>query len=140
MTINVLFLCPHNAAKSVAAAAYADRMGGEQGLDIAVSTAGTDPDEAVLPIVRAQLESDGYRVDSVPRLVTAGDLADADHIVNIGCAHSDLPTDRQPIDWSIPNFSDDPAVAFAALEQHVADFVQSLSGGHVDGDSRLSAE
>ncbi len=122
-----LFLCPHNAAKSVTAAAYLGRLASERGVAVAISTAGTDPDEQVAPLVRTQLERDGYVVDSVPRLVTADDLSNADVIVNIGCPRQELPTDKSVIEWGIPNFSEDPSAAFCALSEHVVALLDDLA-------------
>ena len=126
MTTKLLFLCPHNAAKSVAAAAYVSRLGEQAGLSLSASTAGTHPDAEVLGLVRDQLESEGFLVDSVPRTVRASDLEEADHIINIGCSYDELPTSKTVIDWEIPNFSDDPDSAFGALREHAAVFVSSL--------------
>jgi protein-tyrosine-phosphatase len=127
MTTSVLFLCPHSAAKSVASATFLRDRAARRGLDVEVSNAGTDPDDIVLPIVRERLEGDGLEVRSVPHVVTAEELAGADIIVNIGCAHDDLPTTKSLVEWEIPNFSDDPAVAFATIEAHVDAMVDALA-------------
>lgn len=130
---NVLILCPHNAAKSVTAAAYLSGLAADSGADIAVDTAGTDPDPEVLPLVRDQLESDGYLVESVPRLVTAHDLAQADVIINIGCPRSELDTTKNVIDWGIPNFSEDPSAAFGELSDHASALFASIQNGELTG-------
>lgn len=131
MATSVLFLCPHNAAKSITAAAYFRRLAAESAIEVEISTGGTDPDEAVLPLVRTQLETDGYVVNDVPRLVTSGDLDGADVIINIGCQHADLATSNDIIDWGIPNFSEDPAAAFCAISEHVGELVESLQNGNL---------
>ena len=59
---NVLFMCPHGAAKSVLAAAYFDKQARERGLDVHVRTVGTEPDPAVSPAVAAHLRANGYDV------------------------------------------------------------------------------
>ena len=41
----ILFLCPHNAAKSVIAAAYFDQLAAGRGLLYRGDSSGTDPDE-----------------------------------------------------------------------------------------------
>ena len=94
MATTIIFLCPHAAAKSVAAAAFLTREAGERGLSLQISTAGTHPDPDILPIVRARLEMEGLPVHEPPRKVTDEDLSAADMIVNIGCDHDDLPTPR----------------------------------------------
>ncbi len=74
----VLFLCPHNAAKSVLAAAYFDMMAFERGLPFRADSAGTEPDDQPLPAVVAALQADGIDVAGHrPRHVTAEDLTHA---------------------------------------------------------------
>ena len=124
---SVLILCPHNAAKSVFAAAYASRLAASRGHQLAIGTGGTDPDPDLLPVVRTRLEDDAYEIGvEPPRRVTADDLKAAEIIVNIGCDHDELPTSKPIRDWKIPNFSDDPAAAFAALEQQVEALIDEL--------------
>lgn len=123
MTINVLFLCPHAAAKSVAAAGYL--AGATQNLDVELSirNAGTHPDAQVLPLVSSRLEVAGLPVAGTPRLVTSDDLDEADVVINIGCDLADWSaglSEEKVEDWAIPNFSDDPAAAFSAIKTHVA--------------------
>lgn len=127
MTTSVLFLCPHSAAKSVASATFLRDRAARRGIAVDVTNAGTHPDEIVLPIVRERLEADGLDVLSVPHVVTAEELDAADIVVNIGCDHDDLPASKSLVEWSIPNFSDDPAVAFAAIEHHVDAMVDALA-------------
>ncbi len=119
MSTNIIILCPHNAAKSVYAAATLRQKAVDAGMQVGVSTGGTDPDDIVLPIVRERLEALGHTVNADPKMVTGEALDAADLIINIGCEHGDLPTSRPITDWTIPNFSDDPVVAFAALDTHV---------------------
>jgi len=126
MTTRILILCPHNAAKSVAAAAYLGRTADELGLDLHIDTAGTHPDPDVNPVVRRELEGEGLSVDSTPRTVTESDLARADRIVNIGCSHLELPIERPVEDWTIPDFSLDSDAAFAALRGHVSELAGEL--------------
>ena len=128
MTISVTFLCPHNAAKSVAAAAFFGRAAAARGLDVTTATAGTEPDDEVLPIVRQHLEENDLPVDSSPRLVTADDLA-ADHVVNIGCDLPALSPTNSMVSWDIPNFSDDPDAAFIALEKHAYELAEAIAIG-----------
>ncbi len=51
MPRTVLFLCPHNAAKSVIAAALFAREAARRGLAIHADSAGTEPDAAPAPRV-----------------------------------------------------------------------------------------
>ncbi len=126
MPKKIVILCPHNAAKSVYSAARLQQRASEIGLDLSVTTGGTDPDNVVLPIVRVRLGSLGHNVTTVPRVIPADELAEADMIINIGCEPSQLPTTKPIVDWSIPNFSDDHEAAFDSLEQHVEELVGQL--------------
>jgi protein-tyrosine-phosphatase len=56
----VLFLCPHNAAKSVIAAAYCERLPAERGVPLRATSAGTDP--GVSPGVAGALLAEGIDV------------------------------------------------------------------------------
>ncbi len=126
MTVNVLFLCPHGAAKSTSSVAFLQRVAAQRDLDLDVRNAGTDPDAEVLPIVRQRLEADGlgYRT---PRLLDDADLEWADLVVNIGCDLDGFTPSSVRSDWSIPNFSDDPEAAFASIEAHVTGLVAGLA-------------
>jgi len=66
MSANILFLCPHNAAKSVIAAAYFNRLAQQIGLQWLADSAGTEPSEAVSPNVVTMLgdEASTYRIIS----------------------------------------------------------------------------
>lgn len=126
MSTNIVILCPHNAAKSVYAAATLRQKAVDAGMQVGVSTGGTDPDEVVLPVVRDRLEGLGHVVTADPKLITAEALESADMIINIGCDHADLPTTKAITDWAIPNFSDDAPVAFDALDNHVDALLSDL--------------
>jgi protein-tyrosine-phosphatase len=85
MTQTVLFLCSHNAAKSVLAAAYFDQIAQQAGLPFLADSAGTEPEEAVSPDVRAMLARDGIDVTAyVPRQVTTQDLHMGAYIISMG--------------------------------------------------------
>ena len=57
MKQTILFLCPHNATKSVIAAAYFNRLATELQLSFVGDSAGTDPSDSVSPVVTAMLNS-----------------------------------------------------------------------------------
>lgn len=89
MSQTVLFLCPHNAAKSVIAVAYFQRLADQHGLSLIADSAGTEPDQAVWPSVIELLHHDGFDVAvQKPRHVTEDDLVQAGRIISMGC---DLP-------------------------------------------------
>jgi arsenate reductase len=89
--MKLLFLCPHNAAKSVLAAAYAQKLAKTKGLGLEIDTAGTEPSEQVSPAVTAFLQSQGMTVSHVPRKVILEDIRSADQVVSMGCNIHELP-------------------------------------------------
>jgi arsenate reductase len=127
----VLFLCPHNAAKSVQAAAYFDQHAAARGLPFRADSAGTDPDAHPSPAVVAALRDEGIDVASHrPRRVTAADLANAHRVVSLGCDLGDLPQTDVRIDrWDdVPPASRDLAASRAAIRRHVDVLLHALAG------------
>ena len=68
----LLFLCPHNAAKSVLAAAYCQHLSAQGGLDVQVTSAGTEPDAAASPDVVALLRAEGWTSRTIDPGVSPG--------------------------------------------------------------------
>ena len=58
---NVLFLCPHGAVKSVVAATYFRASAARIGLPANVQIGGPEPDEEIMPNVRAALRTRVFR-------------------------------------------------------------------------------
>jgi protein-tyrosine-phosphatase len=129
MTDTVLFLCPHNAAKSVIAVAYFRRLAAEAGLDVVADSAGTEPDEAVWPSVVELLRGDGLDADDRrPRRVTPEDLARARLVVNMGCElPADAPLPHEVVRWDdLPLASKDLRGSRDAIRKRVEDLVAEL--------------
>jgi protein-tyrosine-phosphatase len=129
-TKNVLFMCPHGAAKSVLATAYFDEQAKARGLDVHVQTVGTEPDPEVAPAVAAHLRTNGYEVPiAKPRLVSPDDLAAADVVVSLGCDLAGRKVRGDLRRWDdIPSPSADFAGADAAIKEHVKRLVEELAG------------
>ena len=128
MADTVLFLCPHNAAKSVIAVAYFRRLAAEAGLGMVADSAGTDPDPAVWPSVIELLRRDGLEADDrEPRHLTHGDLGRARIVVSMGCDLPDgvpLPAVQQ---WDdLPLASEDLCAARDAIKVRVEALVAQL--------------
>jgi arsenate reductase len=118
----ILFLCPHNAAKSVLAAAYFDTMAVERGLPFRADSAGTEPDEQPSPAVVAALRADGIDVaDHRPRCVTAEDLASAYRVISLGCDVDSLVSSGVRVDrWDdVPPASRDLAASREAIRSNL---------------------
>jgi protein-tyrosine-phosphatase len=125
----VLFLCPHNVAKSVLAAAYFNQLAQQDGLAFLADSAGTEPEIAVSTAVRTMLVSDGIDVSSyVPRHVTREDMQTSAYIISMGCDAEDLGVaPERVIVWSdVPPVSKQPEQARAAIRAHVERLVAVL--------------
>ena len=128
-TRTVLFLCPHNVAKSVLAAVEFDRLARERGLPFRADTAGTEPAAMPSPAVVAALAGEGVDVSAHrPRRVTAADLASAAHVVSLGCDAGDLLPPNVAIErWDdVPAASSDLDASRAAIRRHVEVLVAEL--------------
>ncbi len=127
MTTRVLFLCPHAAGKSLAAAVYFRAAAARLGLDATADVAGPDPDERNMPDVEAALEAEGFRPEGTPRRVEASDAERADVIVSIGCDRGAIPTDRQVTEWDVPLLSEDFSGSLRAVRDHAEALAASLA-------------
>ena len=128
----ILFLCPHNAAKSVLAAAYFDQLARERGLDYRAASAGTSPDAAPSPAVVAMLRDEGIDVAGHrPRRLTTEDLTSAHRVISLGCDLDDLAEGNARVDrWDdVPPASQDLAASRAAIKRHLDELVNELAAG-----------
>ncbi|NJL47150.1 MAG: hypothetical protein HC929_06120 [Leptolyngbyaceae cyanobacterium SM2_5_2] len=133
MNPTVLFLCPHNAAKSVIAAAYFDRLAAEAGLAIKAASAGTEPDAEVAAAVVDMLQSEGIDVSqNVPRRVTLEDFANALRVVSLGCDVQRLAANGPTItNWNdIPSASQNPMAARDRILEYLRPLIRELSEAH----------
>jgi protein-tyrosine-phosphatase len=127
---SILFLCPHNAAKSLLAAADFDRMAAARGLPFRAISAGTHPaDEPSLAVV-AVLRDEGIDIAGyLPRFVTMEDIAAAARVVSLGCAIDDLPGSPAHIErWDdVPPVSQDLDAARNAIRHRLEILVDELA-------------
>src|SRR5262245_3645993 len=125
MNERILFLCPHGAVKSVIAAAYCQQLAAAQGIQLQVTSAGTEPDPEVAPAVAELLRAEGIDVTSQrPRRVTHEDLVRADRIISLGCELSDLA----PVGSVIERWDDVPAPSqnLIAARDRIRAYVEQL--------------
>jgi len=130
MQQTILFLCPHNAAKSVMAAAYCERLAAQYGLDLQISSAGTEPDSAVLPAVATLLRGEGFEVTGyAPRRVSREELATASRVISLGCDVSELAPPGVTVEhWDdVPSPSTQLLAARDRIYAHVERLVNVLS-------------
>lgn len=129
MTADVLFLCPHNAAKGVIAAAFFNDLARREGLHLSADSAGTEPSSEVSPAVVAMLAAEGIDVSGhQPRLVTAPELQAAARIISMGCTPEELGVEAGRIElWNdIPTVSAEPERARQAIRERVRDLILEL--------------
>jgi arsenate reductase len=106
--IDVLFVCTHNAGRSVAAKTLFNDQTAKLGLDLRAESAGTNPGERVNPSVRRVLES--FKIDTsgeLPKLMTDEMLAHKPRMVTMGC---EVDAESCPAvnfidaeDWGLPD-------------------------------------
>jgi arsenate reductase (thioredoxin) len=125
----ILFLCPHNAAKSVLAAAYAKKLAKERGLELAIDTAGTEPSEQVSPVVTEFLKQQDMESAAIPRKVRREDITTATHIISMGCALDDLPLRGERVEqWDdVPPVSQDFEKAWTVIQSKVEALLKQLA-------------
>jgi arsenate reductase (thioredoxin) len=128
MKQTILFLCPHNAAKSVIAAAYFNTLAQEAGLTYVGDSAGTEPSEKVSPVVAEMLSSEGIDVSAYqPRQVIPEELKSAVRIISIGCTPDELGTADRVEYWDdVPMLSQNPEGARDTIRIHVRELVSEL--------------
>lgn len=124
----ILFLCPHNAAKSVLAEAYFNQLMALQGEFVGIS-AGTEPDENIMPAVANLLVAEGLDISHIrPHVMTKEELTSAQLIVSMGCA---IPEEfeAKTVHWrDIPPASQNLSDASATIYQYVKTLADAL--GH----------
>jgi protein-tyrosine-phosphatase len=127
--INILFLCPHSAAKSVLAATYCQQQAKERGLGVKVEFAGTHPDETIAPAVAEFLKSQHLEVAHVPRRVTRDDVANATQIISMGCELEDLPLQGEGVEqWDdVPPVSQGLQVSWQHIQKKVDRLLTALN-------------
>ena len=127
MTTTVLFMCPHSAGKSLAAATYFRAAAARTGLDVRITVAGPEPDQVNMPTVAGALADQGYTIGWEPELVTAEHTAQADLLVSIGCDHAAIPTTSDLVEWDVPLISKDLMGSLQAIHKHAEALAESLA-------------
>lgn len=82
----LLFACIHNSGRSVAAQVLAAHHGGDR---VVVGSAGSEPGDAVNPVVAQVLAERGLSVEAhTPTLLTRDLVAGTDVVITMGCGES----------------------------------------------------
>ena len=123
----VLFLCPHNALRSVIAAALFNRAAGDRAR---AESAGTEPDERVNERTVAVLREIGIDVaDERPGRVSREQIARAERVVSLGCP---LPPDLAAAaagkleEWPMPDTTGKPIEAVREVREMIRGRVERL--------------
>ncbi len=129
-TQTILFVCPHNAAKSIMAASYFNEQARKRGLPAKAHSAGTHPGESVSTAVVALLREEGIDVScQKPRRIEERDLAGTDVVISLGCDDlvSSVPAGMSFQSWEDvpPPISDLPG-AQRSIKRHVEELVERL--------------
>ena len=129
MSRKILFMCPHNAAKSIIAIGYFRQLAERHELDVSADSAGTEPDETIWSSVAELLEKDGIDVSGeVPRLVTRRDLDDVSRIISLGCDISSLELTAAKVEhWDVPLPSQDLQASRDAIRARVEQLIEELA-------------
>jgi arsenate reductase (thioredoxin) len=128
-TPTVLFLCPHNALRSVIAAALFDQIAGGRARG---ESAGTEPDERVNERTVTVLREVGIDVaDERPAKLRREQLERADRVISLGCP---LPRDLAALaegkieEWPMPDTTGRPVEAVREVRDLIKARVQRLIG------------
>src|SRR5215212_9936223 len=125
----VLFLCPHNALRSVIAAALFNQQanGAARG-----ESAGTEPDDRVNERTVAVLQEVGIQVaDEPPGRVTREQLAAATRVISLDCP---LPPELAAVaadrleNWPMPDTAGKPVKAVREVRELIGARVDRLLG------------
>ena len=134
----VLFLCPHNALRSVIAAALLNQMAGGRARG---ESAGTEPDERVNERTVTVLREVGIEVgDEKPGKVSREQLERADRVISLGCP---LPPELAAVtegkieEWPMPDTTGKPVEAVREVRELIKARVQRLIGELGAGDQRM---
>ncbi len=125
----VLFLCPHNALRSVIAAGLFNQMAGGRAR---AGSAGTEPDERVNERTVTVLREVGIEVgDEKPGRVSREQLERASRVVSLGCP---LPPELAAVaagkieEWEMPDTAGKPVEAVREVRELIRARVRRLLG------------
>ena len=134
MTDQIVFLCPHGAAKSIIAAAYCQQLADRQNVPLCATAAGTEPDAEISPAVLELLRTEGIDVaDQRPRRVTPEELATARRVIALGCDLGDLARPGMVIEhWDdVPPPSQNLLATRDQIRAHVEQLVATFKQADV---------
>jgi arsenate reductase len=130
----VLFLCTHNAGRSVAARVLLDHYAEGR---IEVRSAGSDPGSDLNPSVVALLRERGLDPSrEFPKALTEADARAASVIVTMGCGDScPVYAGARYEDWELDDPASQPIAVVRPIVEEIDRRVQGLLAEVLDGES-----
>jgi len=130
-TVRIALMCVQNAGRSQMATAFAERERDRRGLGdrVEILTGGTDPAEAVHPVVvDAMAELDIDIADREPRAITTEEMATCDYVATMGCSTLELdPAAGVDVrDWALDDPHGQDIEAVRAIRATVESNVEAL--------------
>ena len=121
----VMFLCTHNAGRSVAARVLLDHYANGR---IDVRSAGSEPGDQLNPSVVAVLQERGLDpTGEHPKILTADDGLAADVIVTMGCGDTcPVYPGKRYLDWDLPDPAGQPVETVRPIVDDIDRRVQAL--------------
>jgi protein-tyrosine-phosphatase len=121
----VLFLCTHNAGRSVAARVLLDHYANGR---VDVRSAGSEPADKLNLSVVAVLQERGLDpTGERPKLLTAEDGLEADVIVTMGCRDTcPVYPGKRYIDWDLPDPAGQPIDAVRPIIDDIDQRIRAL--------------
>ena len=120
----ILFICPHGAARSPIAMAYFNKLAKEQNLNYHAIFRGTEPDEALSARTIEGLTSEGINIKGwKPKLVSTKDINKAYKIITFDC---EVPADESSALKEQWNGTPSPSKAYEDYTHQVKEKVKQL--------------
>ncbi len=121
----VLFLCTHNAGRSLAGKVLLDHHAAGR---VDVRSAGSAPGEALNPVVVALLEARGLDTSKeLPKALVDDDARAADVVVTMGCGDTcPFYPGKRYLDWDLPDPAGLPAERVRPIVDEIDRRVQAL--------------
>jgi arsenate reductase (thioredoxin) len=122
----ILFVCVHNAGRSVMAEAFLERVAGDR---YQARSAGTDPADRPHPEVMSAMREVGIELDSSSGRLLTQEMADgADLVIGMGCAVEEAcPALTVPLeDWALDDPKGKSPEEVAAIRDQVSARVDEL--------------
>ncbi len=116
---SVLFVCIHNAGRSLMAAAYLTHLAGDR---VEVRSAGSAPADSVNPAVVEAMLEEGIDIRSeVPKVLTTEAVQESDVVITMGCGDAcPIFPGKRYEDWALQ----DPAGQGVAAVRPIRDDIR----------------